>query len=70
LIPSLDNVLPKFKNGPYGPYVWEAGREAKEKGALVSMFGLAPCPWCDCETKEIDDSYIAVCVKNPTHIIE
>src|SRR5687768_17497583 len=41
-----------------------------EKGATIATLGLMPCPWCGARTEEKEKTYIAICVKNPKHIIQ
>lgn len=69
--PTLENILPEYvpSEGRFGaskPSSW-----AYEQGARAAVPGLSGCPWCDADTKELEErNYIAICVKNPKHIVQ
>lgn len=68
--PTIDNVLPKWKQRKHPKYGWEEGaweapKHLQLEGIMVSLPGGMPCPWCD--AKCIEKNYIAVCTKNPKH---
>lgn len=48
--------------------VYPPSEKMLAKGAMAATLGLSPCPWCLSKCKE--DSYLAVCEKDPSHIVQ
>lgn len=67
--PTFENVLDYYNvEFSYGkPFLKKAKEKDFEKGCIVAVAGLSPCPWCASEMKEEGNSFRAVCVKNPLH---
>jgi hypothetical protein len=70
--PTIHNVLPQWQQRRHPKYGWEEGAWAassrlQAEGVMVELPGGMPCPWCGAHCIEIDQSYIAVCEKNPLH---
>jgi len=64
--PTIDNVLDEYKT-----YVRNAQQWAKHSGAIISIFGGSPCPWCKSRmTQTTLGSLVAVCNRNSLHIVQ
>jgi hypothetical protein len=64
--PTAENVLDEYKT-----HVRSVNPQSKQSGAIVSIFGGSPCPWCKSNmTQQTIGSLVAVCDKNPLHIVK
>ena len=77
--PTLENVLPEYREDPldthgnYGKAIapfWVEKSVAQEHGVIASVPGGFRCPWCKSVMTEVGTSYVAVCDKNPKHVVE
>lgn len=66
LFPTFENILDEFKNKKFLG-ASKSSKKDQEEGFAVAVPGLSPCPWCAANMIEIEETYKAVCVKNPLH---
>ena len=64
--PTPENVSPEYRL-----LIRPALEADKQRGAIVTIFGGSPCPWCNNDMESVElGSLIAVCKQNPTHIVK
>lgn len=70
--PTLANVLPEYSRvtDMLGARATKPSNEAYALGARAAVWGGSRCPWCDSKAAYEGHGDVAVCEKNPKHLME